>query len=121
MSCYCEIGHGESPSFFTSTERKARKPHKCVECVSVISPGERYIEERGCWDGRINVHHTCMSCKEIRDMWEAEPSFEGFTFGSVGCWYSGYLESVMQAAEDGRLGPAKPRHLRSWNDPAWSL
>lgn len=94
MSCYCEYGDAEMPEFFLSQTVRARKTHTCYECKSDIAAGEMYVRESGKWDGEFNVYKTCMSCKEIRDLWEKQPYFENFTYGNVGCWYSGYLDQI---------------------------
>jgi len=100
MTCYCEIGYGETPDFSFEEDVRAKKQHRCVECLEPILPGETYNRYTGKWDGEVKTYTTCTSCKELRDQWEAEPWSEGFTFGSVGCWYAGKLEQIAQQMDE---------------------
>lgn len=60
-------GYGEDPTVFWLGNPVARKEHKCCECLSVISPGERYELAKGVWGGEFDTFKTCSICKAVRD------------------------------------------------------
>lgn len=99
MGCDVCIGTDsidESYEFTNRTEPKARKVHVCEECHREIKPGEKYERQAGLYEGKIDVHKTCMLCVEIREvfrcgksyyfgqLWEAmhEHAFEQLTMSS---------------------------------------
>lgn len=61
----------EWPEFYSETYQRARKPHRCVECLAPIEVGERHLRYRGKWDGRLSggrQHLLCRAaCMWIRD------------------------------------------------------
>lgn len=60
--CYCD-----SYSEFVVTEtRKAKKPHRCGECYSQISPGETYEHARGKCEGEMFTAKTCADCLALQ-------------------------------------------------------
>jgi hypothetical protein len=61
--CYCDY---DPPDFYHAEIRKARKPHKCVECSGVIAASEHYEHVRGKWDGGLDSFDTCQRCLDIR-------------------------------------------------------
>ena len=69
-------GYGEAPSVQWVEHPVARKEHKCCECLSVISPGERYERVSGVWDGEFGVFKTCMVCAEVREAAMARYRFD---------------------------------------------
>jgi hypothetical protein len=91
MSCSCD---GESPSCFRQVIRKARRNHKCYECLGEIVPGERYEYSSGVWDGEPASFKVCLSCADAREEVYLVIG-EMPDFGSVGCCYREMLrESV---------------------------
>ena len=59
----CMYDDGECRAeFYSATERKARKSHKCAECGRVIAPGETYQWVAAKWDGQIDTIKTCAHC-----------------------------------------------------------
>jgi predicted RNA-binding Zn-ribbon protein involved in translation (DUF1610 family) len=58
------------PSCFTQKTVKARKRHFCVECQTIIHPGEHHEVYSGIWDGTPDRHRTCLACVELRDLSE---------------------------------------------------
>jgi hypothetical protein len=62
-ACYCDY---EQPTVYRSSERVARKEHKCYECHRTIRPGERYERVFAIWDGAANNVCTCHHCLELR-------------------------------------------------------
>lgn len=56
------------PNFYTVTNPKARKEHKCCECRGVIQKGERYQNYAGHWnDSGFGEFKTCSDCEQLRD------------------------------------------------------
>ena len=66
------------PSFYSHSEPKARKRHRCVECSAWIEPGEVHFAYTGKWGGDISSgrqHLVCMeACMLIRDRFEGSAS-----------------------------------------------
>lgn len=48
-------GYGEAPSVQWVEHPVARKEHRCCECLSVISPGERYERVSGVWEEQVEL------------------------------------------------------------------
>ena len=68
--CGCIVvydDYGPEQNAFWAKWVVARKEHICVECGEIIAKGEKYMYERGVWDGRFEAYHTCEACKYIRD------------------------------------------------------
>lgn len=60
--CTCEDVDWSAHDFTSESTRTARKSHTCIECASVIRPGERYIHVAMKWDGHIATHSLCLGC-----------------------------------------------------------
>lgn len=56
----------EYPQAFQSTKRKARKEHRCCECLGTIRKGETYTYVSGIWDSRPSDYKTCPDCTLLR-------------------------------------------------------
>jgi|GEM_PF-3289080 hypothetical protein len=48
-------GYGEAQSVQWVEHPVARKEHRCCECLSVISPGERYERVSGVWEEQVEL------------------------------------------------------------------
>jgi hypothetical protein len=46
---------------------RARKPHKCGECLRTIEPGEIYEKTVGIHEGDFDTYITCEQCVSVRD------------------------------------------------------
>jgi len=46
---------------------RAKKTHKCCECLKDIPPGDIYQKVTGLSDGRWTTYKTCKRCEELRD------------------------------------------------------
>jgi hypothetical protein len=80
MCCPIQGNDGDDgPSAFQCVVRRARKPHKCVECREAIPIGARYEHASGIWDGRADSYKTCLSCIEIRDHFACD----GYYYGQI--------------------------------------
>jgi hypothetical protein len=44
------------------TTRRARKPHRCIECDETITPGTLYDHWSTKWEGEVSSHSTCLGC-----------------------------------------------------------
>lgn len=66
MSCACVPGYDcDGPDLERWKIRKARKPHRCVECNREIAPGERYEYASSCYDGSWSHYATCLDCVSV--------------------------------------------------------
>lgn len=65
--CSCDF---TQPDFWTSVDRKARKPHKCCECGSEIKVGETYNYASGKWEDEVKNYKTCGDCVKIGELLE---------------------------------------------------
>jgi hypothetical protein len=88
--CYCDY---DAPTWITIRDvKRARKPHKCIECGGPIGVGEPYEYVSGLWDDH-NYFHTCKLCVELRE-WAtiSVPCF---------CWaYSELHEAVREMVQE---------------------
>ena len=67
MSCdVCLAPYDGYVTFFYEESRKARKPHKCYECVGTIAPGEKYWRVGGKSEGEMWRASVCDFCQEIQ-------------------------------------------------------
>jgi hypothetical protein len=78
MDCSCQIytDIDNGPSAFSVQNRKARKQHKCCECLRTIEKGEMYRYESGIWDGPMSFK-TCEDCLSLREAYFCSFVFEG--------------------------------------------
>lgn len=75
---------GEGPSVFWESKPRARKEHKCCECLSAISPGEVYELFEGVWEGSFGRFRTCSICASVRDGAMSDRNHdEGIAFGCL--------------------------------------
>lgn len=58
--CDCEI-----PDLYNAKIVKVRKPHKCVECRTMIEKGEKAEKADSLYDGEFRTYYTCESCLEL--------------------------------------------------------
>ena len=58
----CDCDAYDRPAVFEEVTRRARKRHRCGECLGLIEPGATYHESRGLWDGQWSTHKTCGPC-----------------------------------------------------------
>lgn len=63
----CERDMDEPAGFYSSTDRVARKEHRCTECKGAIQSGQRYRLTAGKWNGRIESFKTCERCCTVWD------------------------------------------------------
>lgn len=63
----CNCYDGDAPACFTQKNRRARKPHSCIECSKAIAPGTVYEHISGIWDGRPDSFSTCLRCVVLRE------------------------------------------------------
>jgi len=57
--CDCDC---DPPTFYESKLVKARKAHKCSECLRVIEKGEQHEYAKGLWEGDFSDFRTCSTC-----------------------------------------------------------
>lgn len=78
--CECDV---DPPRVYHESTRTARKPHRCCECRSTITPGEQYEHVFGVWDGQAASQKTCAQCVLLRSEAMRFASCFCFTFGNV--------------------------------------
>ena len=74
----CDCSDFEAPAVFKEVTRRARKRHRCGECLGLIEPGAAYHESRGLWDGQWSSHKTCKSCFVV-----ANDLLDCYSFGDL--------------------------------------
>ena len=74
----CDCDYYDRPVVFRQVIRRARKRHRCGECLGLINPRTHYYEARGLWDGRWSTHKTCGSCHVI-----ANTLLECYAYGQI--------------------------------------
>lgn len=75
---------GEGPDVYWKSNPMARKEHKCCECGSIISVGERYELFEAVWDGEFGRYKTCTICCTVRDEAQSDLRLnEGIVFGCL--------------------------------------
>ena len=60
--CYCEPQEGDPCEVWNVSWRRARKEHKCIECVETIKIGARYEYTFTVFEGNASSHKTCEFC-----------------------------------------------------------
>lgn len=89
----------EQPQAFIQTTRKARKLHKCCECLSSIKQGDSYYYSSGIWDSRPYSFKQCITCKRISDVANKfavnfDYEYEWYpSFGNLREWIFGFLDN----------------------------
>ncbi|MEX3914823.1 hypothetical protein AB4Y43_01060 [Paraburkholderia sp. BR10872] len=84
MSCYCDIDYDELPTFYTESMVKARREHRCCECLGTISRGENYQRRSGKWEGRFECFKTCQRCIDFEANVKAHiPCFRVCSIGEL--------------------------------------
>lgn len=78
-SCVYVENDGDVCAFERHKIVKAKKAHKCSECGTSISAGEKYEYSAGKWDGEIFVNKTCQTCLDIRKVIFCN----GFCYGAI--------------------------------------
>lgn len=58
----------DMPSAIVESVRKARKDHKCCECLMPIHKGSKYQHISGIWDNYPRSYKTCVSCATVRNL-----------------------------------------------------
>jgi hypothetical protein len=63
----CEFGSDGGADFWSITQPKARKEHRCNDCGATIGRGEVY--ERAWWvyEGEATSSKRCMACSHTND------------------------------------------------------
>jgi hypothetical protein len=56
----------EYPQAFNRITRRARKEHRCCECLGIIRKKETYCYCSGIWDSRPDSFKTCNDCVLLR-------------------------------------------------------
>jgi hypothetical protein len=63
----CSIDDAEDWQFGNIEQRRARKPHRCIECGREIAAGELYQYARGYfYDGGWCTYRSCLNCDAAR-------------------------------------------------------
>lgn len=76
-----------SGNFCTHEERKARKPHRCVECRGTIAKGEVHHYYSGAWEGSGFSVRRCPECDTLYHRYVSESTCmddERPAFGELG-------------------------------------
>lgn len=78
----------EVPEVFCTTQRKARKKHRCCECGRLIDVSEKYQYSSGIWDHQPASYRQCLNCHEIMvAAASVSRAGEGPTFCGLRDWF----------------------------------
>ena len=122
MECACfSVDNDDHVTMLAETKRKARKHHRCDECMGTIFPGQTYLEERYLFDGTVSTHKTCTCCKSVRDH-----LFCQFTYGELWVNLKDFIYDWMHYDLDGapwariaKLTPAARAHVLLMIEKIW--
>lgn len=82
--CACLYSGNDDLNDFEHSEiRKARKPHKCVECHETIQPGTKYERFVARGDGRFFTVTICLLCREIQHALYCDGWYFGHLWGDI--------------------------------------
>ena len=87
----CAIDGAERYDVYETSNRRARKPHKCGECGRPIIVGELYRSSRGLFEGSWNTNCICAHCQIAAD-WLTE--------NCAGFVDNGVYEDIHEHAEE---------------------
>jgi hypothetical protein len=79
-------------SFWTSTLRKRRKPHRCATCGQVVAAGEHSYDESGLCDGEFNAFRQCRACNDIVRYFFWRGTFDRYSY--ILCELADYARDV---------------------------
>lgn len=86
MECYCEPMEGEEYcTVWNVTWRKARKQHRCCECMDTIQPGQRYEHIFSVFEGDVTIFKTCEFCAAEFDRLVKKHTDANFVKGDLAC------------------------------------
>jgi hypothetical protein len=74
--CDCELIDWGAEDYSSSSQVRARKSHKCIECSSTIRVGETHTRTFQKWDGDVSSHRTCVGCDAWASYFAAEQQRE---------------------------------------------
>lgn len=84
----------EYPQAYRRTGRRARKEHRCCECLGTIRKGEAYTYHSGIWDNRPDSFKICSDCELLR--FQVELSLGKHDYED-GLYIGGLLEWICEA------------------------
>ena len=122
MECACfSVDNDDHVTMLAETKRKARKHHRCNECLGIIFPGQTYMDERYLFDGEVSTHKTCECCMSVRDH-----LFCQYTYGSIWSdlndflydWAHYYLDGIPWS-RIAKLTPAARAHVLLMIEKIW--
>ena len=122
MECACFSSDCDGyVTMLAEHRRKARKAHKCMECLGEISPGQTYLEERYLFENTVSTHKTCACCESVRDH-----LFCQFTYGELWSNLKDFIYDWMHYDLDGapwariaKLTPAARAHVLLMIEDIW--
>lgn len=75
----CQIGDLDPSEVWCEVLRRARLPHRCSCCGSVITVGEQYLSHFSVFEGDAASEKMCAACKVARDAFCEAHSWNGCT------------------------------------------
>lgn len=63
----CSTGDLEPCAVWQEFPRRARKPHACGPCDSIIPPGDYYLVHFSIFDGEVTSEKVCFACWWARE------------------------------------------------------
>jgi len=108
---------------FVVDHPKARKIHRCDECLGYIQRGEKYSNQHGVFDGQGFTHKVCCDCSALINVLnEGKHEDEIVSFGDLGefAYESGLSEYKRFIAIKQKRGAVVSEHtlktLAEWED-----
>lgn len=62
----------ELPAVFDASIVRSRKEHCCCECSRTIPRGQKYLRNRGLWDGHWDEFKQCLRCARLFKVVESD-------------------------------------------------
>jgi hypothetical protein len=85
--CVCYDDENGNLEFDFAAVRKARKPHKCIECRETIKAGQQYVYRSTKWEGDVSSWAVCLVCddwsKALCAAQERECGCSGYELGAM--------------------------------------
>ena len=113
--CYCDYDY-DAPSVYAVTNPTARKSHECSECRAEITPGTKYENVFGIWDGRPGTFKTCPKCLDLLEYVKAHVPCACFAHGNI---HDDAIETAREWSHevDGLLFGAYRRLIKARKQP----
>ena len=91
--CFYDL---EPFEFYRQTFPRARKDHRCTECIGVIAKGQIYEFVNGKCDGEMCVFKVCEKCQDLKKKIIAHELAEGCDRSEADPGYGQLLDTAVE-------------------------